>query len=225
MNTKKISTKDLENKKSLFFKTGLALSLAFVLLAFQYQVTERVITDLPDMPVVVVEDEIIEITIPEKPEPPPPLDSQDFTLVPDDIDIDDAAFQIDVDATAEVPELSFDPVVFSREEKPGDDEIFVRPEVLPEFPGGMEAMYAYFGKTINYPRLARELHIQGTVYIGFVVEADGSISNVHLIRGIEAGCDEEAIQAVENMPNWIPGRMGTQAVRVRFSVPVHFRLN
>jgi periplasmic protein TonB len=93
---------------------------------------------------------------------------------------------------------------------------------MPEFPGGDEARMKYLQENIKYPKEAREKGIQGTVYVSFVVEADGSITEVKILRGIGGGCNEESVRVIENMPNWIPGKQRGEAVRVQFNMPIPF---
>jgi protein TonB len=103
--------------------------------------------------------------------------------------------------------------------------IFDVVEMMPQFPGGDGARIMYLNQNIHYPRDARENGIQGRVLITFVVEEDGRISNVTLIKGIGGGCDEEALNLVKNMPNWIPGQQKGKNVRVQFNMPIEFRIN
>ncbi len=105
------------------------------------------------------------------------------------------------------------------------DKIFTVVEEPPRFPGGETARQAFLGNNLVYPEEARLSGIQGTVFISFVVEKDGSISNVEVLRGIGGGCDEEAVRVVEMMPRWEPGKQRGEAVRVQFNMPVRFRLN
>ena len=105
-----------------------------------------------------------------------------------------------------------------------DDEAFVIVEDMPEFPGGDDAMHAFLGENFEYPEEAEDKNIQGTVYLNFVIEKDGSISNVKVVRGIGGGCDEEAVRVVSMMPKWIPGKQRGKVVRVSYNLPVKFRL-
>ena len=98
------------------------------------------------------------------------------------------------------------------------------PQVFPEFEGGYEALLIYFKKNINYPQKAIQANRQGKVHLTFVVEKDGSVSNVELVRGIGYGCDEEAIRVVNQMPKWKPGKQMNKAVRVQFNLPIAFKL-
>jgi len=102
--------------------------------------------------------------------------------------------------------------------------IFDVVEDQPEFPGGDEARMKFLRDNIRYPTIARETGIQGTVFITFVVERDGSITDVRVLRGIGGGCDEEAIRVVRMMPKWNPGKQRGRAVRVQFSMPIRFIL-
>lgn len=98
-------------------------------------------------------------------------------------------------------------------------------EETPEFPGGDTALRSYLAKHIQYPEEAEKSGISGKVYVQFVVDKDGSITNVKVIKGIGAGCDEEARRVVRSMPEWDPGRQKGEPVRVRLIVPVNFLLN
>ncbi len=97
-------------------------------------------------------------------------------------------------------------------------------EEMPEFPGGESARLKFMYENTKYPVQAREIGISGTVYLSFVVEKDGSISNIKILRGIGGGCDEEAIRMVNVMPKWKPGRQNGKEVRVLFNLPIVFRL-
>jgi len=98
-------------------------------------------------------------------------------------------------------------------------------EQMPDFPGGTEELLKYIGQNTKYPALARETEVQGVVYVNFVVERDGRISSVKVIRGIGAGCDEEAVRVVKTMPQWNPGRQNGKPVRVSFNIPIRFQLS
>ena len=103
-----------------------------------------------------------------------------------------------------------------------DDSIYTVVEQAPQYPDGQEALLKYLAENIKYPDLARQNNIQGTVFVNFVVEPNGSISNVMILRGIGGGCDEEAMRVVKNMPDWTPGYNDGRAVRVRYNIPIRF---
>ena len=111
------------------------------------------------------------------------------------------------------------------EEEVKEEEIFVFVEKQPEFPGGEAALYEYLGKNIQYPDLARENNITGTVVVKFVVEKDGSISKASVLREIGGGCGKEALRVVNAMPKWKPGQQSGKSVRTEFTLPVQFILH
>jgi protein TonB len=124
--------------------------------------------------------------------------------------------QDDVIITTEpltIPEPEYDP-----------NEPFTVVDQMPEFPGGRDSLFAYIAKELKYPEQAVENGVEGTVFVTFVVEADGSISNPKVLRGIGYGCDEEAHRVVKGMPNWTPGKQRGKAVRVQYNLPFRFKL-
>lgn len=106
----------------------------------------------------------------------------------------------------------------------GEDEVFVVVEDSPQFPGGDDARMAFIANTITYPIEARNKGIQGTVYVTFIIEKDGTVSNVKVLRGVHKSLDEEAIRVVKNMPAWKSGRQRGKPVRVQYNMPVKFTL-
>jgi len=104
------------------------------------------------------------------------------------------------------------------------NQIFTSVEQVPEFPGGLDKFGAYLGKAIRYPAVARENGTQGRVIVTFVVEKDGSLTDIKVTRGIGSGCDEEAVRVLKNSPKWKPGIQNGRPVRVQYSVPISFTL-
>ena len=161
----------------------------------------------------------------EQPPPPPPVvQLPEIIEVPDEEEIEE---EIEVDLDVEVTEETvIEDIVF--EEAPEEeevDEIFTIVEDKPTFPGGDGAMYKYLGKSIDYPSQARRMGIEGRVFVQFIVGKDGSIRDVQAIKGIGAGCDEEAVRVIKKMPKWSPGKQRGRAVQVRMVLPVFFKLN
>ena len=105
-----------------------------------------------------------------------------------------------------------------------DDAIFVVVENNPEFPGGSDSLYAYIARNIKYPEAAKKEKIEGRVFVTFVIEKDGRVSNAKILRDIGGGCGEEAIRVVKNMPKWKPGTQRGNPVRFQFNLPVSFML-
>ena len=108
--------------------------------------------------------------------------------------------------------------------EPEPEKVFDMVEQMPTFPGGQQELMSYLGKNIKYPTIAQENGTQGRVIIQFVVERDGSITDVRVARGVDPYLDKEAVRVVKSMPKWIPGKQNGKAVRVKFTVPVMFRL-
>ena len=115
-------------------------------------------------------------------------------------------------------------IVTTQTEEEIEEEIFKIVEEMPSFPGGEAKLMEFVGENIKYPQIARETGIQGRVFVNFVVEPDGSVSNVSVLRGIGGGCDEEAMRVIKSMPKWKPGKQRGKAVRVSYQIPVYFRL-
>ena len=126
--------------------------------------------------------------------------------------------------TAAVALQQEEPVYDMGPTQQADGEVANVVEVDPEFPGGMEAFYKYLAENIHYPEQAKKEQLQGRVFVTFVVEKDGSISDAKVLRGIGGGCDEEALRVVNAMPKWTPGKMRGEVVRVNYNLPITFRL-
>ena len=105
-----------------------------------------------------------------------------------------------------------------------DEPTFIAVEQMPEFPGGQEGLVNYLVENLNYPEKAKAEKITGKVYVSFVVEKDGSISNVKVLRDIGYGCGEEAVRVVKAMPRWKPGMQRGKNVRVQYTLPLNFQL-
>lgn len=123
----------------------------------------------------------------------------------------------DARATAPVIEEETAPV-------PSSMDPLVMAEIAPQFPGGLNAMGSFIKSNYRYPRDAQRANIEGKVFVQFVVNTDGSISNARVIRGIGGGCDEEAIRLVQMMPKWTPGRQDGEVVAAYHTVPITFKL-
>lgn len=223
MELKKSPKADLENKKILFRQIGLVLALLIVFAAFEYKSYDKRQINLQQRVAEEVPEEIIPITEQnvKPPPPPPPQQVTVLTVVDNNTEVQDVKINVDVDQKT-VIEVYVPPV--KEEEEIVEQEIFTIVESMPEFPGGQQAMLEFIARNIKYPPLARESGIQGRVFVNFVVEPDGSVSNVKVIRGIGGGCDEEAVRVVQSMPKWIPGRQRGKPVRVSFNLPVRFTL-
>ena len=225
MEEKKSPKANLENKKLMFTQIGLIISLIIAWLAFEHKSYDKREID-PSLlrQTEVVEEEMVEITKQEEPKPQPvemPKQTTQLEIVQDDVEVEDIEINAEMDQN-EVMEEYVAPEI--EEEEVVEAEVFTIVEEMPSYPGGDAKMYEYLGKNIKYPQIARESSIQGRVFVNFVVEPDGSVSNVKVLRGIGGGCDEEAMRVVKTMPKWKPGKQRGKAVRVSYTLPVVFKL-
>lgn len=118
-------------------------------------------------------------------------------------------------------------ILSAQESTSGDEKVLEAAEVMPEFPGGVEALFQFLAENTTYPVYAEKMGVEGTIYVGFIVEPDGSITNVAIKRGLPnggAGCEAEAMRVVSLMPNWKPGILDGTPVRVAFTIPLKFKL-
>ena len=225
MEEKKSPKANLENKKLMFMQIGLIISLLIAWLAFEHKsYDKRQIDESLLNREVVLDEEMVEITKQEEQKPQPvetPQQTTQLEIVEDDVETEDLNINAEVEQNEIIEEYVAPEVV---EEEVSETEIFQIVEEMPSFPGGEGKLMEYVAKNIKYPQIARETGIQGRVFVGFVVEPDGSISNVKLLRGIGGGCDEEAMRVVKSMPKWKPGKQRGKAVRVSYQIPVFFKL-
>ncbi|WP_425639943.1 energy transducer TonB [Algoriphagus yeomjeoni] len=224
MEHKKNPKLDLRKWSGTLFNLGLAVSLGAVLVAFEWKARDQGIIKTFEG----IEDDWDEIEIPQTiqnpPPPPPPPTPIEVNILPDDIDIDkitDIKIDLNTNEQADIPEVELTEAPI----KEDIDVIVDFVDVQAMFKGGMDAWYAYLNKNLKYPAQAKRIGIEGMVIVRFVVNTDGSIQDIELVRTIGGGCDEIAKEVIENSPNWTPGRIGGRAVRSRMTMPIRFRLN
>ncbi len=227
MEIKKTPKADLENKKGLFTEIGLAVVLALVLGAFEFSVrdTKTTVLDMPDE--VVVEEEMVPITRQEeiKPPPPPPPPKMADGLYLGDAQAENTADRGRKDSTDDAsPEIEYQEVVVEEEEPEESNEVFLIVEQMPVFPGGDEALRKYLAQSVKYPVIAQENGIQGRVFVSFVVNQKGEVTNVRVARPFDPNLDKEAVRVVQSMPKWQPGMQRGKAVKVSYTVPINFVL-
>lgn len=228
MEQKKKHKVNLEKKRGVYAAIGLLMASAIVLVAFEYRTLVYVEHFEAHDPFVNEDNtESLIIYVPEVPKKPKvPIDNTIMsTLIIDDPveegDLKITPIEIKVDANL----LASNRSLFIIEEDTDMDIPVDIPQIMPEFKGGIEKMYEYLGSTIKYPRIAVERGREGFVYLQFIIEKDGSISNIVVLRDEPGGgCAEEAIRVVQNMPNWTPGSQMGKKVRVKFTLPVQFSL-
>lgn len=224
MEVKKSESADLDNRKTTFTLLGLAITLAIVWFSFEYKTYDRDKIEIQQNVMLDDEEDVVLQTKRQEPPPPPPPPQQTtiIEIVQDNIEVDD---DLNIDAETDDDEEIEEQIIIDEEEgEIQEEEIFVFVEDQPAYPGGDEARLNYLRENITYPEIAKESGVQGTVYVTFVVEKDGSISHVKVLRGIGGGCDEEAVRVIKNMPNWKPGKQRGRPVRAQFNMPIRFIL-
>ncbi len=230
MEIKKDPKVNLESRKMTYMLTGLVGFAAIFFIALEWSTTERRSTNMIQVNEVVEEEEEIVMTVQNNtppPPPPPPMPDvvEQLQVVEDDVEIEEVEMQSteDDNTTVEVVDLSMESGP-SDEEEAEANQIFTVVEQQPEFPGGEAALMAYIKKNLKYPAFAAENGIQGRVTLSFTVEKDGSIANIEIMRSPAEELSKEAIRVVQSMPKWKPGKQRGKAVRVKYVLPVTFRL-
>ena len=228
METKKSLHADLESKNSLFLEFGLAVSLLGTLAAFEWQSPDYHFDLIEGSTEVVVDDDLPPITIENHdvtmPPPPPPAPSDVIEIVDDDEPVpseaDFISSEADPNSIVVIPEPEPVPI----EEPDPIDDVFVSVEEMPEFPGGMNKLLKFLANEIKYPVIPQENGISGRVYVMFVINKNGEVSDAKVARSVDPYLDREALRVVNAMPRWKPGKQRGRAVRVSYTVPINFVL-
>ena len=228
MELKKTDQANLEKRKGVFFQLGLVIVLALVLIAFEWTSTGLSRNEFDIGGAEDVEEEIIPITRQEQPEPEkppePPKVTEILNIVEDDVEIEDELILEDteIDMETEVEIIDF---VVEDEEEEEEAPIFFIVEDMPSFQGkGQEGFREWIAKNLRYPEIAAENGISGRVFVQFVVEPDGSVNKVEVVRGVDPALDKEAIRVVSASPKWAPGKQRGKPVRVAYTFPIVFVL-
>lgn len=230
MEIKKDPKVDLESRKSIYVLTGLVAILAILFIAFEWTSVSIRRNTIVQREVIEEEEEIVMTVQNNTPPPPPPPPMPDvieqLTVVEDDVEIEEIEVQSmedDNNTEIEVMDLSAETGPSEEEEAEGN-QIFTVVEEQPEFPGGEAALMKYIQQNLKYPAFAAENGIQGRVTLSFTVEKDGSIANIEVMRSPADELSKEATRVVNSMPKWKPGKQRGKPVRVKYILPVTFRL-
>ena len=221
---KKIRHKAFLERTTMLRSLGLLMSLSIVTLIINWRTY-----DYSDPVEIagnqVLAEEILDIPLTEQPPPPPPSQLQVLNIVevPDEQKIiEDVEISLDIEMSED---LVVEQVVVDIEEGMEEeevDEVFMVVEERPNPKGGFQEFYTFVAKNLNYPSRALKMKVSGKVFLQFIVEKDGSLTNIEVVKGIGAGCDEEAIRVLGLSPNWNPGKQRGKAVKVRMIVPINF---
>lgn len=227
MEIKKTPKANLENKKTMAILIGLVLALGIMFIAFEWSKNEIKVYEDAIQGEFVEDEEMIEVTFRDE-TPPPPAPPIQETVLSDIIDIRDDKEDIQTknfdSEDDKNKKVVIQAPIAAPVEDPEENRIHVVVERMPEFPGGEAAMNQFINRTIRYPVIAQENGIQGRVVVQFVVNTDGKIVDVEVVRGVEESLDKEAVRVVKAMPPWNPGRQGGKNVRVKYTLPIRFRI-
>jgi protein TonB len=228
LEVKKSPKADLEGNKSTWVLIGYILVLAALFVAFEWTATERKETGEVVSAGILLEEEImIPITLPEKKVVPPPPEAKQITdvleIVEDDADIQETEI-VSVEDQGEVVEINENMNIVV-EELPEEETIYNIVEEQPEFPGGTKALFKWIQDNLKYPSISRNNGSQGLAVIAFTVNKDGLVSDVRVAESTnDVYLDYEAMRIVKMMPKWSPGTIGGKPVEVSFKMPIRFRL-
>jgi protein TonB len=225
MQEKKSQQASLEDKKIIYVLMGFIFVLSLCYVALEW--TEKEVTkyEVTDSEFLFEEEVEIQQTTQETPPPPPPPAVQEvevLNVVEDNVETESIEINTEDDKETEV-------VIAAPVEAPVEEEeeevVFVVVESMPEFPGGQQALFKYLAENVKYPVIAQENGIQGRVICQFVVNKDGKIVDVEVVRsGGDPSLDKEAVRVIKSMPNWKAGKQRGKAVRVKYTLPVNFKL-
>lgn len=226
MEKKKNERADLQNKRLLFTEIGCILALAAVYFGFEYTTAEVRTAALEDAGTVVEVEDMIPITF-DTPLPPPALPqivlSDILDIVDDDIEVDDEHILLPDDFDA--PVLITDCFEVVEEEAEEETLPFILVEEKPKFNGKDANEFSrWVNQRLDYPQVCIENGVQGRVTLEFTIKADGSLSDIKVLRGVDPALDSEAVRVVQSSPKWTPGRQRDRAVSVTYTFPVIFRL-
>ena len=210
---------------SLFFAMGMVVAMAFLLVAFEWTGGRSAPKNYSSEPRIIEE---LDINITKRlPEPPKPKIEPPQVIAPDEIVAVDAPVEhreiFSTENTKEAPQITFASPVPRMVEK-ADESIFDFAEVQPAYIGGSAAMMKFLSENVRYPQVDIEMGTEGRVICTFVVEKDGSITDIQVVRGVSPGLDKEAMRVIAQMPNWKPGFQNGKPVRVKFTLPVFFKI-
>jgi len=227
MDVKKSPKATLEDKKFLFVLMGLVMVLSLIYIAFEWTDKEVTVYEVIDPDMLAEEEiEIIQTAqeLPPPPPPPAPEIVEELNIVEDDVVTESVEINTedDKDKTVSIsaPVTSTGSTIVEEE----DQVVFQVVEKMPSFPGGDAALFKFLNENVKYPVIAQENGVQGRVICQFVVNRDGSIVDVEVVRSVDPSLDKEAIRVIKSMPKWSPGQQRGKPVRVKYTLPVNFRL-
>ena len=226
MEIKKNPKADLKNKRGLLLEIGLVISLLLVIVAFEYTPEEKRIEKV-DLQTAIVEEQIVEITRQDQ-KPPEPPKKVEVKVIADLLQVvtNDTTITTEVDFTEFDEDVDVVQTVgVVEEEVVEEDQPFLIAETMPSFQGGdLNTFRAWVQQNVKFPQIALENGIQGRVVLSFVIEKDGRLTNIQVLQTPDRSLSEEAVRVLSKSPKWTPGKQRNQVVRVKYTLPVDFRV-
>jgi periplasmic protein TonB len=222
---KKTEQADLDKKEVFFFSISLFITLIIVLWAFEWKQYERPIVELVSRSTNTFE-ETMDVPATEIPPTPEIIVQQpQLVEVPDEQEIEEEIkFIFDVEVTEDTKIQAVEVIEAPKVDLEETEHVFSIVENTAEPKDGLAAFYKYISEQIKYPAQARRMRVEGKVFVEFIVGKDGRISEVVAVKGIGAGCDEEAVRIIQSSPPWNPGKQRGRPVRQRMVLPIVFKL-
>ena len=224
MEIKKSPKADLEKGKTLSILMGFVVGLAVLFVGFEWSTRDVMVVQASEGVADIIAEEEVEITRPENTPPPPPVVTEVLNVVEDDVELEQQDILSSEDDQTSAQEAVYTPPAVVEEEEESAQQIFTVVEEMPKFPGGDAELLKFIAKSIKYPVIAQENGIQGRVICAFVVNRDGSVVDAEVLRGVDPSLDKEALRVIGTMPKWTPGKQRGKPVRVKYTVPITFRL-
>jgi len=226
MEVKKSKKADLENKKTLFMEIGLVVALGLTIVLFHISQQNKVIEEL-DLGTIADEVEVIDVTVEQQPETVP-VEQHTVAVVADILNV----VRNDAQITTSIDWVEFDDEevvnivpIETQTEEIEEEVVFLVADEKPGFQGGdLNTFRNWVQSRLTYPPLAAENNIQGRVTLTFVIERDGTLTNIQVLQSPDDMLSEEAIRILKKSPKWSPARQRDQAVRFRYTLPVEFKL-
>jgi periplasmic protein TonB len=222
---KKNPNVDLNKKRGFIFSISMVITLSMVLFAFEWKQYDSSLVELTSRQTNVFEPMV---DVPSTEIPPPPeiiVQQPQLIAVPDEEEIEEEIkFIFDVEVTEDTKVEEYKPVEIPKQEEEESEEIFLVVEENAQPKGGIGDFYKYVSENVKYPAQARRLRVEGRVFVEFIVGKDGKIFNAYTVKGIGAGCDEEAVRIIMSAPAWNPAKQRGKPVKQRMVLPITFKL-
>lgn len=225
MDLKKSPKASLEDKKLFFLMIGFVMVLSLIYIGLEWTQSEVTVYDTIDASLLAEEELDVIQTTQDVPPPPPPPPAPEVVEVLNVVENDQVTASIEIDTEDDKNKIVVVSAPVSApviEEE--DNVVFQVVETMPSFPGGDAELFKFLSNSVKYPVIAQENGIQGRVICQFVVNRDGSIVDIEVVRSVDPSLDKEAIRVIKSMPKWSPGKQRGKPVRVKYTLPVNFRL-